>query len=246
MQFAWSELITRARVYKDDDHDEEPGWLDESIWLTLFNVEYAQLYPEWVRKGLVGPPAVDYAFTGPSTVINAPFDVDEDSVIEDGEEAPVGVLAIIGVAQDLGDGQYRVIQGSQADYGRAPIRSDLDSTANSWEAHGVGDLITIQLYPQDTQGNYFVRYIPRPNYATEVSETVELPYGGDERLVLGVARRAGIKDKETSALLERLLATADSNLAFLAAGRQGGLRVMARQSTPRRTFPRHPMFWRFV
>lgn len=228
MQFAWSEIIERAKVYIDDDHDEEGGWIDDDVWLKLTQVEYGQLYKRWIRASVIAPATTDTSFTGPSTALT-------------------GVLAIIGVAEDLGDGQYRVLSASQPEFGRNPIRSTSDSPAVCWSANGTGDNLTITLYPADTQRTYFVRYLTVPARATSVAATVELPFGSDERLVLGTARRTKLKDSSTSSLLNGLIFDADAELAFTGAGRNNGdgLRIITGRSTPRSGFSASPLYWRF-
>lgn len=70
-------------------------------------------------------------------------------------------------------------------------------------------------------GNYFVRLLQAPAYATDITETIDIPYGCDERLVLGMARRSHLKDASASALLERLIAEADADVNFASFSRLG-------------------------
>lgn len=90
MQFAWSDLIDRARVYLDDDHFDTEGWIAPATWLTSANVEYAQLYKRWIQMGLIAPAWTDSSFTGHTIMIT-------------------GVRAVLGVVQDLGSNQLRVL-----------------------------------------------------------------------------------------------------------------------------------------
>lgn len=209
MQFAVSELIRGARVYVDDDHDDEDAWLDDTDWLRLFNVEYAALYPKWVRAGLITPPFVDAPLTATSTAIS-------------------NVLAIAGVAK-LEDGRYCELEHVQPRLGRSPfLDTRVQSQASGWLAHGTGDNLTVELTPppsDNTGSNYVVRYITRPNYLTSVADTIELPYGADERIVLGLADRAGIKSRDVSRKVMEKIQDADASLAFLIAGRGDGPRV---------------------
>lgn len=210
MQFIWNDLIHAARVYKDDDHADEDSWLDPADWLRLFNVEYAVLYPKWIRAGLIGPAPVDTEFTGDSVNIT-------------------GVCAVVGVARFDGD-RYYPLEQAQSSYGRAAWFDPADTgTSTTWEATGNGDDLAIKLHPSDPSGTYVVRYITRPAYVTDPTASVELPYGGDERLVLGVADRSGIKDSSVSRNLKAFIADHDAGLAFLAAGRGAPL-VVRRQS----------------
>ncbi len=248
MQFTWRQIIDRARTYVDDDHDDGDGWLSEERWLDLANVEYQQLYRRWVRMGLIAPAWVDSAFTGPTMTI--PQVVSGDG----GEDDPYvydapGVLAIIGVAEDLGDGRLRPIRPAQSTYGRNPWWSTSPAAAAShWRATGTGDSITITIEPPHT-GSYLVRFIPTVEAATSADDTVEVPFGCDERLALGLARRAKLKDASASALLERLVGEADAETNFLAFGRDNSdgprIRRVRRDTSAPYSFPQHPSEYRY-
>ncbi len=234
MVFTWDDIIDRARTYVDDDHKEEKGWILPERWMTLAQVEYAQLYRRWVRMSLIAPMPVDVAL----------LDLDEPD-----EDVPIAdCLAIIGVAEVTGSAgslEYRPLERLQPNYGRRPFRSDISGVATGWEAYGTGDAITVKIYPPDVTRTYVVRYIPRPDYETDSSEDVDLPYGGDERLALGLARRAHVKDGTSSSLLNGLIMDADAELNFTAFGMGGGQKVGPLTSTPRNEMPSDPRLWRW-
>lgn len=238
MQFVWNDLIARARVYVDDDHSETDGWIAPANWLTLAQVEYALLLRRWIRTGLVVPATADSTpFTGGSTTLS-------------------NVLALVGVAQDKG-GYVRVLAPVQSLRGQHPMWTGSQAPggiSQSWMATASGDTVTVTLDPKDpdTSEPYFVRYVAAPAYVTDGTQTVDLPYGTDERLVLGIARRSHLKDQSASQLLERLIAEADAELAFTAAGRIQGDSPRVRR-TPRwqratrradsQLFPSDPRMW---
>ncbi len=228
MQFTWQELIDRAMVYVDNDHDEDKGWMPAPKALQIGQVEYAQLYRRWVTAGLIVPEPLDETLTA---------------------DPVEGVLAILGVAEVYGGDTvtgYRVLTSGQT-YSNKPFRTPVDAPALEWEAFGGGDAVTVKIHPEDTNGVYVVRYLTRPEYATDPTDTVELPYGMDERLVLGMARRFHLKDSSNSQLLNGLIADADANLNFAAFGRAGqtGRQVDPRRSTPRNDFCTNPLSWRW-
>lgn len=199
MAFIWDDLIDRARTYLDDDHDDTEGFIAPERWLSFANVEYAQLYRKWIRMGLVAPAPTDTTFSNTHTV------------------ALTGVLAIVGVAEDLGNGNVRVLTPAQSQHGQSPFWSYTSGEPGSyWKATGSADALTVTLEPRPTSGNYFVRYIPTVAYVTSSTASIDLPYGADERLVLGMALRAKLKAGERSALLEGLLQQADQELNFAA------------------------------
>ncbi len=233
MEVAWQDLIDRARTYVDDDHKDTEGWIDPARWLTFAGLEYTLHYNRWVRSGLLCPAPVDTTFTGPSKNLE-------------------GVLAVVGVAELTSSGaQYRPLHPLQATDGRAPFRTPLDTVAVGWEAYGSGDVLTVQLRPEDTTGSYVVRHIPRPERPTDPADTVELPDFGDERIVLGMARRAGVKESASSVPIRVLIDEADAELAFQASGKlprgpRGRNSDRYARTAMRSGFPTDPRFWRYV
>jgi hypothetical protein len=229
VSFIVQDLVNRARTYIDDDHDEEPGWLDSDQWLAIANAEYAVLFPKLVRYGLITPQTEDQTFTGPITSVGA-------------------VIAIVGVAEVLGSGRYRVIEPLQSAYGRAPFFDTVTSSpAVGWTAYGASNDLAVSLYPAST-GNYVVRYIPFPDVATSLDDEVDVPYGADERLVLGIARRAKLKESAASAMLERLIMEKDADIAFQSHGLLSGDGPRARPNQVRRrgVWPMNPSRYRYV
>lgn len=210
-------IINRARVYIDDDHNETPGWLSETTWLDLFNTEYAEQYRVWVRSGLISP-----------TYVDVPFSNDSDVELPVDPETQAGVLSIVEVVEDTGQG-YRVIPPAQSVFGRRPFRYSNDPEtrkAQCWEAqgNGFGDNLVVILQPGDSTGNYIVRYIPQVTrvVAEEITAESYFPDGLDERIALGIARRAKLKEGTASALLERLIAQSDADTRMIAFGRFNG------------------------
>lgn len=227
--FTWQALIDRAKTYCDDDHADEASWITPARWLTLANTEYAQLYKRWVRAGLVNPlPTTGY-------------------ILGTGVASFTGVLAVIGVAKDYGD-FIRPLHPAQTAIGHHAFwRGSTQPTgcSTSWAATGAGDTIRIELdpVPDDVAvvgvtSNYVVRYIPTVAEATDPETSIEVPYGADERLVLGIARRAQLKDSGASALLNGLISDADADLNFSAMGKMGGAVVKRLQKSPLRSTPR--------
>lgn len=215
MIFTWRDIVGRARVYLDDDHKETQGWILDDKWLELAKVEYQQLYRRWLRLGLVRPEPIVTQIHAGQYFIQLP----QDSDISAGSP---GVLAVIGVAENL-VGIFRHLRSSQNNHGAyAPwIAPEQQNTgkATMWTASGISDSIKVQITPRDLGSAYFVRWLPIPPMPTSLDEQVELPFGCDERLVLGLARRAHLKDSGSSALLERLIVEADAEISFSAQGR---------------------------
>lgn len=231
--FTWAELIDRAKTYADDDHNAQSGWIKDPKWLSIGYAEYLKLRKKWIRLGLISPVATDVTFTTATTNIT-------------------NVAILIGVAEDLGGGHYRMIPSGQAEHGQAPFWSTHlgASHAAAFEAHGEADDLTISLKPgNDAAGTYVVRYITNPTRPTLVTQSVTVPDGCDERLVLGMVRRAHLKDSGASVLLEKLIREEDEQIGFDAFGRLNSEAPRARFT--RRTnrfstgFPTDPRLWRY-
>src|SRR5262245_10196895 len=124
MIFTWDSLLARARVYLDDDHNEQSGWIQKADLMVLAQVEYANLYKRWVRMGLVRPTATNTNFTVDGTgTCTTPLS---------------GVLAIVGVAEDLGN-YVRLLQPAQSAIGDEPFwkgSTPFTYKASAWAAHG--------------------------------------------------------------------------------------------------------------
>lgn len=227
--FTLEQLIDRAKTYVDDDHNDEKSWISEERWADIANVEYGQLYKRWVRLGLITPePTTAYI------------------VESDGTLRLDGVLAVVGVAKDFGDYVYPLSPAQSAIGQHAFWRGSTAPTNPStrWAAFGQGDRVTIKLDPAPSDlvvtgetSNYLVRYIATPfPIAYQLDIPIEspddpyvglydIPFGADERLVLGMARRAHLKDSVNSALLNGLIAEADAELNFHAASKLDGVKV---------------------
>lgn len=227
--FTWQDIIDRARTYVDDDHDDTKGWIKPERWLRMAFVEYQLQRKKWIRMGLIAPATTDIKFTGPTTSIS-------------------GVLCTIGVAEVTSGAGYfdptptattftlRPLTWVQDTLGRAPFLSKTDGRAWGWRATGGGDNLVYTVEPQDT-ATYIVRYIATVAAPTLASSSIEIPDGADERLVLGLARRAHVKDSTASALLQRLIDEHDAELNFQAMGRVNDSSPRVR-STPRQPYSR--------
>lgn len=216
--FTWDELITRARVYVDDDHSAEDNWIAPERWLDIGFTEWRTLYKRMIRNSLVTPDIQTAYLQGGITSINS-------------------VLAVVGVGQDMGN-TVRVFPNAQAIFGRGAYwRGSTAPTGHSmsWAARGTSDTVKIELDPlpddltydalATPQGNYLCRYIQTLTKPTATTDTVDLPDLADERLILGMARRAHLKDSANSVLLNDLIKEADAEMKFEADGKVGGIRV---------------------
>ena len=175
---------------------------------------------------------------------NALWTAEDSATSSGGADYIPGVLAVIGVAEKV-DNYYRPVRW-MGEQGRAPFRTVIDSAACEWQAYGAGDNLTVKLTPADSTGTYVVRYIPVPDEIA-LTDSLELPYMGDERLVLGAAKRAGIKELGGNRTIDEMIGLADAELQMEAAHRnKGGLRVRdTARSTPKSWCYLDPTSWRY-
>lgn len=220
MQFTAQQLIDAARTLVDDNHDAD-SWIASDVWIQFLNWSYQTLYRKLVQKALVSPATTDQTFTGYTATVN-------------------GVLAVVGVAEDLGD-HFRLLAPSQSSSGRAPFwvaSSSPIGKSVSWAAYGSGDNYTMELNPRDPTGNYVVRYIPRPAYLVATTDqTVDLPAGMERLIVYGMVAHAMIKDTTASAALQREIQKAEDELGLGGFGRINGDSPRVRRVRPQ--FHRH-------
>lgn len=263
MLHAIRDLVSRARVYLDDDHDETQGWITDPKWLEIYRAEYDVLYRKWLRIGIVRPTPVDTPLPTGAFNVTLPTTSPTTSFLGvrpgDVGQGNVGVLAVVGVAEDLSS-YMRFLVPAQPARGAFPYwvaSGEINmGKATTWAAFGPTDSCTVEIYPRDLGGNYVVRWLPVPPDPKSLDDMVDIPRGADERLVLGLARRAHLKESGASALLEKLIGEADAELQFAATGRLDNQAPKVRRVRPdfhRRRwpqlstteFPTDPNYWMY-
>lgn len=198
MQFVAQDVIDLARMLVDDDHEDDPEWLDPDQWLRLFNLEYTELYWRLARMRVVQPALSETSASGPTISVMA--------------------KAIAAVGQDMGY-YYRVLRNNQARLGAhglwvpagAPAAQALE-----WAATGSGEALTVSLYPRDT-ATYVVRFAaPLAYLAAATDTTADLPSGVEQRIAYGMARHALTKESGRSGAIEAGILRADAIIGHLA------------------------------
>lgn len=148
-----------------------------------------------------------------------------------------GALAIIAVYRVLPGGSLRRLSARDP-LGRArqPLSAiagfpTTNGDATEWYARsaqgGGGANVEIFLYPVPTSGTYQVYFIPHPPklvlsgaVAGVSSVTVSYPLGWDERVVLGMARRARQREETDTTQIERALNRTESDIEAAVWSRQ--------------------------
>lgn len=231
MQISGSDIIALAKTFVDDDHEANDGWIAPSTWLRFANWELQSLYRRLVRGGHVHPATIDQSFAGHTASVT-------------------GVLAIVGVAQDMGS-YPRILHPAQDTHGASPFwvgSSQSGGPSQHWKITGVGDNRTLELFPRDT-ATYVVRYVPAPAYlATAASLSFDIPTGSERSLAYGVAAQAMVKDQAQSGLLRALQTRAEEELGFHAGGSIQGSGPRVRNTRRHRTPITYPDYtgWTYL
>ncbi len=216
MQTTVLDCIRLAKAYVDDEHSSVEGWIPDSpTWLYWFNTEYSRIYRELLSHGLIGPAYTDEAIT---------IDGSSSYLLTN------AVLAIASVCETLSDGSVRFLAPGQPSAGAQAGQSTTAGTPTRWYAHGIGGVVTVELRPKPSSGTYTVRLIKDPSNLT-LTDHVELPGGMVDRVILGMANRALIKEGSASSALYGQLKQADEDLAFLSGSRILGAAPGARKAS---------------
>lgn len=190
--FTVQTLIDRAAAIADMHGD----FATATQWISWLNTESRALELFVVRSGWVEPNAatVDAA----SYVITVP-----------------NPLAILGV-YEVRDGKYRPLTyKSQPDF----VQQDNASPGTTGDAYyytaissSSDDNITVHMYPKPTSGTYRCLYLAGATPVTALTDSVRWPMGFEERIVLGMARHALVKENSDSRQIEQLMVEQDRTI----------------------------------
>lgn len=185
-----TELIDRAAIAADM-HD---NFVTNPAWLYWANVEVKELIARVARLGF-------------------PFNLSSQTITTDGSLVYyiVDPLAIVGVYRIKSDGNFIKLM----------YRSPLDKmsftekgNATSWTMKYSASLNPIlQFYPSPQEGDddIIVDVITNPD-TLYLNSTLYLPLNWEERVVLGMARRALTREETTNGGIERQIAEIDSHI----------------------------------
>lgn len=197
---SYTEIIDRAKAAAD----MSDGFPSNTTWMYWLNAELKKLWVELIRSGY--PPEVSYeSITADGS---SQYDIDE----------PSAVIAVYGLRNS----------GSVGRYFRIPVKhvwQQIKTSTNSYPYecyivpnHTTEGKIGIRFQPNPTSGTYFVVSIPQPKKIvtgtpgpTE-SNSVYLPFGWEERIVLGMARRALAKEETVNPMIEKEINEVDDQI----------------------------------
>lgn len=190
--FTVQQLIDRAAAIADM-HD---SFVTPAQWLAWYNTEARALELFIARSGWVTNLAssVDAGASYTATITGAP-------------------LAILGV-YEVRDGRYRPLKlQNQVDFTRQNVAAATDTGDAHWYAivtSNSTDDTVVHFYPQPTTGTYRVLYLAGRTPATAVTDSATWSLGWEERIVLGMARRALIKEESDPRKVEQLMGEQDA------------------------------------
>lgn len=201
-------LIARAQTAADM---ADGDFVNTEEWLRWLNVERQALDVRIAREGLV--------------LREAQETITATGAFEYSISDP---LAVLGVYQ-LKDGYYRRLRHSDLMDGAG--YQDLGVTHGDPVmfriTQNTDNEITIRFYPNPTTGTFIVKTIPEET-ELEIDDEVSYPLGWEERIVLGMARRAVAKEEGDTREFLRQIAEIDSHIETSASDRLFGAHFSVR------------------
>lgn len=193
-----SELITRAQQAADMEDD----FISQDTWVAWANAENRELYNRIARSG--------YPINVVSESITA-TGATEYNITE-----PAAVIGIKGLSSSYKFYRIPIKHPSQAKtIGNVRVGTPTEAYVNCFPGEDPGS-IQITFYPNPASGTYLVDTIGRPSTLAisgdPDEENVAYPVGLEERIVLGMARRALGKEETTNPAIERMIFEADKNV----------------------------------
>lgn len=205
----YTELIDRAKVAAD----MSDGFPSTAGWLYFLNAEYRKLWVRLIRSGY--PPSVSYESI--PTVQVTTFGGTSYSLVE-----PSAIIAVYGYRQMGETTQYyripikRIWEQNKVRSGTYPRECYIGSNFSTGQMY-------IRFFPDPPTGQtFFVVSVPKPNKIVSgvpnntppnsESNSVDLPFGWEERVVLGMAQRALAKEETVNPAIEREISAVDEQI----------------------------------
>lgn len=171
--FSVQEIIDRAAAIAD----VQDNFVSPQTWLDWFNAERKALIISKLRSGWTD-----------NVVQNSSITLPFDDV--------ANLWAILGVWEVSSSGRYRRLR--RVDHMTGLSMTGINDTASYWSLAKTNEADPddiVYLWPAPTTGNYQTWYVPYPDVATDGGDLFQFDLMDDERVVLGMARRALIKEE---------------------------------------------------
>jgi hypothetical protein len=220
-----------------DVHD---NFVNDEEWLRWLNQEQYALRLFLARSGWSLPfdtVVATITAAGWTLAINgaAPAQVDLESGHYVITPTLADVMAVVSIHESGTAGLRRLRYNNAVDFLRQLNGSTLNTGhATEYRLRMYGNEVWADFYPTPQVGEtYLITLIHAPVPLTTTDQAIALPMGWEERIVLGMARRALIKEESDTREINGLIADMDSQIEQLCWSR-----VMSEAPTVRGTDPR--------
>lgn len=200
--FTVQNIVDRAAAIADM-HDT---FVTPAQWLAWFNVERRALELFKARHGGVAMGNVQtVTAVGPDRYPLATAGVNE-------------TMAIVGVWQELSSGRLRPLRivpwvdNFVQDEGGPDVGPSQYVFIEDHNNDGVEVSTLLRFYPRDPSGNYLIMYLQAPAAAVSMTTVFSQPMGLEERIVLGMAKRALIKEESDTSAIDKLIREMDQQI----------------------------------
>ncbi len=212
-------IIQRAMAIADM-HD---NFVTETDWLNWLNQEQYALRLFLARAGWTLP-----FDTTVATMTTSGWDLSTDgaSAVSVAKTAAghyvftptlAAVMAVVCIHENR-SGDMRLLHlQNDVDFLRQTITGgNTTGHANSYRLRMYGNEIHADFFPSPVTGeSYYITYLSAPVPITATTQSIALPMGWEERLVLGMARRALVKEESDTSAVEKLMREMDSQIEQL-------------------------------
>ncbi len=201
--FTVQNIVDRAAAISDM-HDT---FVTPAQWLAWFNVERRALELFKARHAGVA--------MGNVTTVSTGVGVDRYPLATSGVNE---TMAIVGVWQVMNTGRLRPLRivpwvdNFVQDEGGPDVGPAQYVTIEDNNTDGVEVNTLFRFYPRDPNGNYLIMYLKAPVAVTSLITTFSQPLGLEERIVLGMAKRALIKEESDTSAIDELIKKMDQQV----------------------------------
>jgi hypothetical protein len=184
----YTDILDRARSTADM---RDSDFVTPTDWLRWANLEKYALDVTIARAGIILKEGrEDITATGA-----AQYEIND----------PIAVLGVY----ELRDGRYRRLRSSDTMDGAGFHQTNVTGQGQIYRVfQNTLGKISIQFYPIPTDGTYQVFIVPQ-DAALTTSSSVNYPLGWEERIVLGMAKRALSKEESPTKHVDDLMAQTD-------------------------------------
>lgn len=216
-------LITRAKALADM-HD---NYITPTEWITWANTENLNLNIYLARcgwvintrtlSGLITSSGWTTTDSGPSSSVASDAQTNAVSgFYKLGSTAgTLQMMAVVCVHEVASDGTVRQLtHDNHIDFlSQLPSSTRTTNHARKFRVVREGSQLYINFFPAPVAGEtYLVTYVPAPSTLALTSDTVDYPLGWEERIILGMAHKALIKEESDPSKIETLIREQESKI----------------------------------